>query len=176
MTMNMSLIQVFMHYFSLWCTCFVFVIPLKHKETYGLRYAITSIIFCGVGFLINIMNLHTIEQTFISYLLAMFTFLFLCESKWKEVIYCSIWSVSSHKIIVAIWNLYLAILGKSNRGISYLDLLMYILFLVSGCVLIGVTVARFMPVDREYHIGPRQFISSLFLLAIFESLDRKSVV
>jgi Tfp pilus assembly protein PilN len=121
--------------------------------------------------MINILDFGIVEITIITYLLSSFIFFVLSDSKWKEVIYCAIWSVSSYKLIVGSWSIYLNLSGKANVFTSYLDGLAYILFVVSVCTLIGFTLARFMPIEGEYHIGPRQFVSSVLLLVIFEVLD-----
>jgi Tfp pilus assembly protein PilN len=147
------------------------VFPLKHKNLFWLRYGITSIIFFLVGVVSNILNFTIVELTVTIYLLGAFIFLVLSGNKWKEIVYCSIWCVSIYKLILGSWSILLGILGSSNNYTSLLVGVTYILYVISICIIIGFTLARFMPIEGEYRIGPRQFISSVLLLIIFEVLD-----
>jgi Signal transduction histidine kinase regulating citrate/malate metabolism len=169
--MNNGTIRILLQYFPLWCTCSIFVFPLKNKDLFWLRYGITSIAFFIVGVIINILNFGIVETSIIIYLLSISVFFVLSNNKWKEAIYCSAWSVSCYKLILGIWSIIPRESGKSDVFSSYPAEVYYVLFVVSVSMLIGCTLARFMPIEGEYHIGPRQFVSTILLLIIFEILD-----
>jgi hypothetical protein len=164
-------LELLKSFFTLWCTSFIFVYPLKHKDYFWLKFAAITVLFAVAALIVDLLNLGIIKATIIAYLLCAFIFATLAKNRWKEVIYCSIWSVCTCKLLLGVWSVILGLSGRPVVITSYKAGLAYLIYLIVACTLIGLTLARFMPVKKEYHIGPRQFTSSVLLLVIFELMD-----
>ena len=85
--------------------------------------------------------------------------------------YCSVWIVLTSESIYELWRLLIWAADKGGLEQPELDTIPMMLgqigFTIAVCVVIRFTVARLMPYDGLYRIGPRQLLSAALLGAMF---------
>lgn len=156
---------------TLMVCCLLFFLPLKHRE----RPQIRVMLFITAGFFVSMTLGHLVPQASLLdvalyYMISSLFFLFCGEVRVSEAMYCGIWALVIQQV-----GTELMLLVKD--GLSYLDAFHPVLEKGAGplagllfYVAVGSTIARWMPHKGHFSVGPRQFISALFLLVIFELL------
>lgn len=96
----------------------------------------------------------------------------LCtKMDWPASAYCGIWIVLTSESLYELWRVVLWLaeaLGMQHTALDSTPLLLgQLAFTVAGCVIVRYTMARAMPEDGDYRIGPRQLGSAGLLGAIF---------
>ena len=155
---------------TLMVCCMLFCLPLERRERPRLRAAVfvTAVIAVSVT-LGRLIPQASLLDLAIYYLFASLFFLACGELRAQEAMYCGIWSLIIQQV-----GTELMLLVKD--GAEYIRLPSPagpLTGLLAGLVFygaIGFTIARWMPHKGHYDVGPRQFISALFLLVIFELL------
>lgn len=160
---------------TLWLACAVYLLPLKRKEHFFLR-AGTGIV-CGSLILIVVHiflgrpglmgSMSSILEVFVCFLLST-AFLYACAPmELGGAMYCAAWALMTQQIAYELWYvLQVWFPAKSQYLVFAGSLLTYAVVYV----LAGISIARSIPEAGTYRVGPRQLISAIVLLAVFEKL------
>ena len=161
----------------IWLAQLAYWLPLKRRKKYQLRFLLDLIATVPVAQVITWANSG---RTTAPALIAMYIGYFL----WVEIstrlctpldaaasAYCSVWIVLTSESIYELWRL--LIWGAARAGLqqpaltSVPMLLGQVGFTFAVCVLVRYTVARLMPDEGLYRIGPRQLLSAALLGGMF---------
>ena len=140
--------------------------------------AIHKLILCCIGGLASQILVGAIVSAFpqfywlvyIVYFAIDFLVFRLCtDMTLSDVLYCSIWTMIVHRIGFQIWQL-VAIgvwtLGMKKIWIIVLGILVMLIFYLA----FGLTLARWMPDNGRYDVGPRQLTAAIISFAAFQFL------
>ena len=91
--------------------------------------------------------------------------------EWAGSAYCSVWIVLTSESVYELWRVLLWAVeacGVQHRSLNSAPVLLgQMVFFAVCCVAVRFTVARAMPEDGLYHIGPRQLSSAILLGVMF---------
>lgn len=165
--------ELFIVAFFITVSAAIYLIPLKKREPVNLRIGITFPLmlmfnifvecFFGNSILENVLKV-------ICWLITISIIIFLCSKSSKfAALYVAIWSIITTQFIYTLWFAYTsirqALVSQWNN-----QLLILIIFYVVMYFLVGLTIARAMPSDGAYNIGPRQLTWAITLMVVFEVL------
>lgn len=157
--------------FFLWVTFLVFTHSLKRKKDF-----LVKVILFTVGFffqwLVMLVWGNTFSSIKIFYAIWMLVYLsitaFTCyEINRGSALYVSIWSLISSQFIFQIWLLCRTYFDIESIQWIYTPVVLCFWYILILFVFLK-TITETMPQNGKYRIGPRQLISAIALMLIFE--------
>ena len=155
---------------GLWLAALLFVLPL-HRRTGPVWRAVLGTSACVAARCLLPLLTQRLGPAaawlpyLASFLLAAAAVALCTSLSVTAVLYCAIWSMMLYYIgdslIVTAIHTVLAGGGSPQAAMAAALALAAALYL-----LVGLTLARFMPVNHSYHIGPRQLASAFVLLVL----------
>lgn len=177
----------------IWLAQLAYWLPLKRRKKYQLRFLLDLIATVPFAQVITWANsgrttAPALIAIYIGYFLWVGISTRLCTPLDATAsAYCSVWIVLTSESIYELWRLLIWVAGRAGLQQPALTsvpmLLGQIGFTVAVCVLVRYTVARLMPDEGLYRIGPRQLLSAALLggmfifqfFALMSTLQNKSV-
>lgn len=170
---------------TLWAACALYMIPLRHRSNYGLRFVLATTGICVViaaagWWRITADPALTVPQvvSMPACFLLCCLFIYTCAAMpLGSAVYCAAWAIISQQVAHEFSFIALNSMNSGSMNLNVIEpggLLAAI-----GCTIIifviiyglaGITVVRYMPENGVYQVGPRQLSSALFLLVVFEIL------
>lgn len=163
-----NIMEVILCAAGLWGACIVFLLPLKRKNHFPLRLGLTAVVITAVELALyysgvwNILEYTVVKMLFLALCYTGVTAVScLCvEVHGFEMWYCGVWIIMTSMLSIDV--------GQIARNIYEWEtgregIILLILFLAAVYVLVGATVARWMPEKQHYNIGPRQMLSAWVL-------------
>lgn len=153
---------------SLWAACMLYLYPLKHRSGYGVRLLISIAVVCvistgGMYLLSGYPLLYTACVVLLCVL-----FIYLCAAMpINSAVYCAVWAVITQQVA---FEVRYVLLGGANMENPVLFAAASLAVFGVVYALAGATIARYLPEDGGYQVGPRKFTSAVFLLVVFELL------
>ncbi len=164
-----NIAEAFLGALGVWGAGIIFLLPLKRKDHFPLRIGLTAAAAVAAA---EIWGYYSKGREILEYTGAKMVFLILCylgvtvicylcaEVHGFEMCYCGVWIMMTSMLAAGagqiIRNIYEWETGREG-------FLLKVLFIVVIYVLIGMTVARWMPEKQHYNIGPRQMLSAWVL-------------
>lgn len=159
----------------------VFALPLRKKERIGIRAAVSGVLILLLTIaemlLFGGMNDHTGIRWLFSFLTVFLIFGICTDISRTGALYCTVWALMLYHLLDEI-SLFLIVKGfyfTFGETMDYVwaeSLWIYAL----GYFMTEITVARWMPDQKQYLPGPRQTTSALLLILISEYLHRQFLV
>lgn len=177
----------------IWLAQLAYWLPLKRRKKYQLRFLLDLIATVPFAQIITWANsgrttAPALIAIYIGYFLWVGISTRLCiPLDAAASAYCSVWIVLTSESIYELWRLLIWVAGRAGLQQPALTsvpmLLGQIGFTFAVCVLVRYTVARLMPDEGLYRIGPRQLLSAALLggmfifqfFALMSTLQNKSV-
>ena len=177
----------------IWLAQLAYWLPLKRRKKYQLRFLLDLIATVPFAQVITWANsgrttAPALIAIYIGYFLGVGISTRLCTPLDAAAsAYCSVWIVLTSESIYELWRLLIWVAGRAGLQQPALTsvpmLLGQIGFTFAVCVLVRYTVARLMPDEGLYRIGPRQLLSAALLggmfifqfFALMSTLQNKSV-
>ena len=177
----------------IWLAQLAYWLPLKRRKKYQLRFLLDLIATVPFAQIITWANsgrttAPALIAIYIGYFLWVGISTRLCTPLDAAAsAYCSVWIVLTSESIYELWRLLIWVAGRAGLQQPALTsvpmLLGQIGFTFAVCVLVRYTVARLMPDEGLYRIGPRQLLSAALLggmfifqfFALMSTLQNKSV-
>lgn len=149
----------------------IYLIPLKKREPIklriGLSFAVMLILNVFVEYFLGSSILGNILKV-IYWLVIISVIIFICTKSSKSAaLYVAIWSIVTAQFIYILWFSYTSIRKDVVSHWNY-GWLILIIFYAIMYLIIGLTIARIMPDNGVYSIGPRQLTSATALMIVFE--------
>lgn len=158
----------------------VFLLPLHHRDRFGLRL----VLCCAAA--LPVVYLQRAGQASTAWLLAVAVFCLLwgtaasyccAELDWTAACYCGIWLLPIMEFTYELWQiLELIVIDRLLLPAALPKGAVFALFAAVCYAVVFGTIARSMPMEGDYHIGPRQLLSAVVLggisLVQFLSLQR----
>ena len=152
-------------------------LPLKKRDRFRLRALLDLIIVIPLSRLMVFGNSGRLDTLL---LLVIYAAYFTCAAvsthlctrlDWAASAYCSVWIVLTSESVYELWRVLIwtaEALGMQHLSLYSTPMLLGQLgFTVVCCIVVRFTVARTMPEDGTYHIGPRQLGSAGLLGVMF---------
>ncbi len=150
----------------------VFLLPLRRRPRFWLRF----LLCCAAALPVAALQRLGLSVTGAVLSTALFALLWgtaasscCVELDWKGACYCGIWLLPLMDFTYELW--YLARNLLADRGLlpaAPLPRMAAFVVLVAACYGgVYATIARSMPAEGTYHIGPRQLLSAVALGVIF---------
>lgn len=159
---------------TLWAVCALYLIPLKHRSGYGMRFLLATAVLCGVmvaaGWCRIAYPMRIVPQAVSSsgYFLLCCLFIYTCAAMpIGAAVYCAAWAIISQQVAHEFAFIALSSM-KIEELLPAIGCTLVIFTIIYG--LAGVAIVRSMPENGVYQVGPRQLTSALFLLVVFEIL------
>lgn len=157
----------------LWGCCMVYVLPVQHRSHFGRRMGASFFLVMAVTLLLEMIlnNGGWMGLIAIGYYLLFFSVTLFCgRMNWQAGIYCIVWEGMTYKLGDGLWMIaeHYLIGPMQLPDIAAAGIYMGIYLL--GFALLSLTIARWMPKDGSYQVGPRQLVSTVLLAVIFECL------
>lgn len=160
-----------------------FLLPLKKKERVGLRVLACGIqvmiLMLGGSLLMSWLKPESYGLTEVcGWLMQLFSLLLLfgicADMPFSGAVYCSVWALMLSRLLYAAWQLlFLYGIRLSSLQDTFYAGLESVWVFGLGYLIAGMTVARWMPRQNRYFIGPRQLISAILLMLLSEYLHRQ---
>ena len=159
-------LSVMLVYMILWGCCVVFLLPLKHRSRYGVRMAAATagwLLWASVSCCIqSVYGYRAIVWIVNAGVLSVVFLYSICQERKSIILYVGIWSMLSAQVIVQLWNM---ILLYMNRG-KYWGLL---IIWSAWCIwVLRYSIARWLPGQDGYDVGPRKLALSVLISIAFE--------
>ncbi len=159
---------------TIWLMALIFLLPLNRKPNAGARglLCIAAAVVCRIllDFLLPTALCGMLCGVFIPIF-----FLICAEITPRAVIFCSIWVISLCQFVRQIGGAVYRALHAVQRLMPWVALGGSLLVFVGAYLLVGGTLARWMPEKGRYQIGPRQITASILSFIVFESLMLSSL-
>lgn len=162
-----------------WGAALAFCYPLKHRERFWLRAVELLLSLMALTWLLDPMaQSNSLVQLQIS-LLGMYVGFFILlgamiyacvEIDKKSALYCAVWSLLTAQTAYEGWNLFELLCAVKSHPLNMNSVPVKLLQVLTGVVFYGVicgTLARKIPDEGVYHIGPRQLASAFFMGIMF---------
>lgn len=156
-----------------WCSAIVYLIPLKRRSDFAKRMisglAVGNVISVGLLSVRFVRNRGTLLFVVFYGLISMFLY-WCAKLNLAAALYCGVWALLTQQALLEVWWFLLE--DRVHNGSSFVPgrILAMICFFAAGLAAVGGTIARWMPEQGGYRIGPRQLGSAIFLLLFFEML------
>lgn len=157
---------------ALWASGMVFLAPLRRKNRFRLLAAAFLPLCCLVGAAFSMAGQGTVTAPRMWLEYAAFYAVLVafcrasCEISLSGALYAGVWAVVSQQMSLEICGLFLALAAPPDGWRAPTVMAVFLLC----CCGLAFTVARWMPENGQYRVGPRQLSSSLLLLLLFEML------
>lgn len=152
-----------------------FLLPLRRRAGFTRRVA-----FCLAVALLPLLGLSWGLGREITYFFAgslfglvwgVLTARFCVELDWIACCYCAIWMLLTADVIYELWLFLTFMAVRGDVPLPSPESLLWgalqLVFFALCCLLVYFTIARGMPNDGRYHIGPRQMLSAVLLGGMF---------
>lgn len=155
---------------ALWASGIIFILQLKRKSKYKSLVVLFLIFSCIINVIMNMFYMGSINSGWQEYTL-FYTFFvimfFICaQVPITTALYYGIWSFITFELVYEIMTIFntLGILTIFEGNWFWLNNIW--IFIIIDLIL-GFTVARGMPENGRYEVGPRQLASAILLLLIY---------
>ncbi len=157
-----------------WCSAILYLLPLRPRRTGFVKRAALGLLVghaIGTWVMVAWRELGGGTWLFLVFYFLIVVFLLWCTKiDPPAAFYCGVWILLTPQILLEIWWF---VLREETLGLSGISRASAVVgFFLSGILVVGFTIARWMPEQGGYHVGPRQLSSALLLLVIFEMLMR----
>lgn len=157
-----------------WTGGVIYILPLKHKENFKLRVLLSFIFSIAVGIILYFLKnagIHSeLELAFIYYILLIIIIRICADISAYATMYCAVWALLTQQIIYELWVAVFTFSVANGILRSDLKIITGILFYVVIYTIFEFTIIRWLPEKGQYNIGPKQLISGMMFLIIFELL------
>lgn len=156
---------------ALWSSGIIFILQLKKKEHFKYKAVLFLIVSCIINFIMNFMYLGGIysgwQEYSIFYTFFVLLFLLCAQTPITTALYYGIWSFITFELGYEIWTIFnsIGIFTVFEGNWYWLNNLWIFIVLI---IVLGFTVAKGMPENGKYEVGPRQLTSAILLLFIYE--------
>lgn len=154
---------------GLWAAAVVFLLPLRRRDHFALRLGFG---LCA-GLLLRTLPALALGEPpatlwlyfAASYLMAAGLFLLCAGITLQAVFYCAVWSMVVYYIGDSLFLTAGHLVRQLGGGDAWAAAAA-VLAVLALYLAVGLTLARFMPVDRGYQVGPRQLSSAILLMLL----------
>lgn len=154
----------------LWLSAMIYLFPLKNKKNFKLRMALLGMFCCIAMTFFLIVNNYSFNfrwsQFLLFYTVLILFFLIGAQVSIMTALYYGVWSLITFEMAYEIQEIFnylkLFIIVEGEW-----DWINHIWIIILFYLILAFTVARWMPENGQYKVGPRQLLSSILLLLIY---------
>ncbi len=155
----------------LWLSAVVYMIPLKKKKNFHIGLILTGLLGAAGSPVLNLIGFTDMQRMLVlllHYLYAVLCFGVCTRLESFAVWYCGIWAMLTQQFLWEISYELTAYIERWGKGGMKLVCMAGLFGVGYGAVFL--TIARWMPEQSVYKIGPRQIFSGWLLWSIFQML------
>lgn len=159
---------------TLWAVCVLYLLPLKRRPNFTIRFVLASAGICAVIIAAGVWGLFCPEfavsrvTSMLGYFLLCCLFIHACAAMPPGAsVYCATWAIITQQVA---HETVFILLGSVPDAGAFFTAGYSLAVFAAIYGMAGVTIARYMPENGIYQVGPRQLYSALFLFVVFEIL------
>ena len=157
----------------LWAVCAVYLLPLRKRRHFCVRAVILLLLWVAGTVPVSLVRLWPdLSFSALFFLFAVIFFLICGDMRLPAALYCAVWAQISQQLTSEAFEL---VRQPVSSGLEWSAPVWFVLalalFFAVYCLL-ALTIARWMPVDGRYAVGPRQLTLALLLQVIFQGLSQ----
>lgn len=161
--------------FAFWLSGIVFTLPMEKRENIQRRIGISGIAAFLCAAVIIIVPAENTFLTEVFWRLVSCTLMVLLlkscwDISWSVAVYNMIWGVSIWQVVVEGTTLLTLLYGEGSYDNWLLRMMIILCYLISY-LLCYFTIAKWMPVGRKEHLGPRQMSLAMILFSMISLLS-----
>lgn len=155
----------------LWTACAVYLAPLQKRRHFRIQAAVLLQLWAGAAFLLSLYRTWPdLSFTILFFMFAVAFFLTCGDIHLRAALYCAVWAQTSQQLTTEAFELVHRHISAALGWPGLMWLLLAVALFVLVYCLLAFTIARWMPVDGQYVVGPRQLTLALLLQVIFQGL------
>lgn len=155
----------------LWTACAVYLAPLQKRRHFRIQAAVLLLLWAAAAFLLSLYRpWPDLSFTILFFLFAAVFFLTCGDMRLAAALYCAVWAQTSEQLTAEAFELVYRHIFAAWDWPGFLWLLLAVALSALVYCLLALTIARWMPVDGQYVVGPRQLALALLLQVIFQGL------
>lgn len=153
----------------------VYAYMRERREDFVKRVVISLIGFVVITIIANLFPITILQRVIILVRITAFflsvLFLWWCwDITWSVAVYTSVWAFISWQLLYEIWIGISESMGMLRAQNRVVDILLCMVVFLLGYLIVGLTIAKWMPNGGPKRVGPRQLVSSLLILVAFEMI------
>lgn len=157
-----------------WFAGIIYIIPVKHKDNFKLRVLASLIFSIAAGIILYFFKnagIHKeLEIAFVYYIMLILIISTCAEISAFATLYCAVWALLTQQIIYELWVVFSSFAIENNILRTDFRIITGILFYAVIYTIFEFTIIRWLPEKGQYNIGPKQLISGIMFLIVFELL------
>lgn len=157
----------------LWAVCAVYLLPLRKRRHFCVRAVILLLLWVAGTVPVSLMRpWPDLSFSALFFLFAVIFFLICGDMRLPAALYCAVWAQISQQLTSEAFEL---VRQPVPSGLEWSAPVWFALALAlfsAVYCLLALTIARWMPVDGRYAVGPRQLTLALLLQVIFQGLSQ----
>ena len=157
----------------LWAACAVYLIPLRKRRHFRIRAVILLCVTVAAAVPVSwIRPWQDLSFSALFFLLAVIFFLVCGDMRLPAALYCAVWAQISQQLTAQAFELVRQPVSSILKWSAPVWLVLALALFSAVYCLLALTIARWMPVDGRYAVGPRQLTLALLLQVIFQGLSQ----
>ena len=157
----------------LWAACAVYLIPLRKRRHFRIRAVILLCVTVAAAVPVSwIRPWPDLSFSALFFLLAVIFFLVCGDMRLPAALYCAVWAQISQQLTAQAFELVRQPVSSILKWSAPVWLVLALALFSAVYCLLAFTIARWMPVDGQYAVGPRQLTLALLLQVIFQGLSQ----
>ena len=156
----------------LWAACAIYLAPLQKQRHFLVRAAGLLLLWMAATVLISLVRpWPDLAFTALFFLFAVTFFLICGDMRFPAALYCAVWAQISQQLTSEAFELIQQPVSSILNWPAPVWLFLAMVVFAAVYCLLAFTIARWMPVDGRYVVGPRQLTLALLLQVIFQGLS-----
>ena len=157
----------------LWLACAVYLAPLRKRRHLCIRAAMILLLCVAATVSVSLLRpWPDLSFSALFFLLAVIFFLACGDMRLPAALYCAVWAQISQQLTHEAFELVQQPVSLILEWSDSVWLVLAPALFAAVYCLLALTIARWMPVDGQYIVGPRQLTLALLLQVIFQGLSQ----
>ena len=157
----------------LWAACAVYLIPLWKRRHFSIRAAVLLLLWVTATVPVSLMRpWPDLSYSAMFFLFAALFFLICGDMRLPAALYCAVWAQISQQLTSEAFELVRQPVSSALGWPAPVWFALALALFSAVYCLLALTIARWMPVNGRYAVGPRQLTLALLLQVIFQGLSQ----
>ena len=157
----------------LWAACVVYLIPLRKRRHSCVWAAVLPLLWMAAAAPVSsVRPWPDLSFSALFFLFAVMFFLICGDMRPPAALYCAVWAQISQQLTSEVFDFIRQPVSPLLEWPGPAWLILALALFAAVYCLLALTIARWMPVDGRYAVGPRQLTLALLLQVIFQGLSQ----
>ena len=157
----------------LWAACVVYLIPLRKRRYFQISAVGLLLLWAPAGLALSLWRPWPDLSFAALFFLFDTAFFLICgDMGLSAALYCAVWAQTSQQLTSEAFNLIRPPLSGMFAWPAPVWFALSLALFAAVYLLLAFTIVRWMPVDGQYIVGPRQLTLAMLLQVIFQGLSQ----